>query len=136
MYIYGREENMNYNNYLERANDTLSIERANDIFVRIHNSINDTDEDAKELYEDFLDGAFKYASIRSLWLTMSKDEKMERDKERTLKHDSVINRINILARYLEKSGNDISWRTELGDSRKRIGDFACYIALFYGLEAR
>lgn len=136
MYIYGREENMNYNNYLERANDTLSIERANDIFVRIQNSINDTDEDAKELYIDFLEGAFKYAAIRSLWLTMTKDDKMERDKDRTLKHDSVINRINILARYLEKTSNDISWRAELGDSRKRIGDFACYIALFYGLEAR
>lgn len=127
---------MSYQNYLKRANDTLSIETASDIFKEIRNSINDTDEDAKELYEDFLDGAFKYASIRSLWLTMSKDEKMERDKERTFKHDSIINRVNILARYLEKMGNDISWRAELGDSRKRIGDFACYIALFYGLEAR
>ena len=127
---------MSYQNYLKRANDTLSIEIASDIFKEIRNSINDTDEDAKELYEDFLDGAFKYASIRSLWLTMSKDEKIERDKERTFKHDSIINRVNILARYLEKMGNDISWRAELGDSRKRIGDFACYIALFYGLEAR
>ena len=127
---------MSYQNYLKRANDTLSIEIASDIFKEIRNSINDTDEDAKELYEDFLDGAFKYASIRSLWLTMSKDEKMERDKERTFKHDSIINRVNILARYLEKMGNDISWRAELGDSRKRIGDFACYIVLFYGLEAR
>ena len=60
----------------------------------------------------------------------------KRDKERTFKHDSIINRVNILARYLEKMGNDISWRAELGDSTKRIGDFACYIALFYGLEAR
>ena len=127
---------MSYQNYLKRANDTLSIETANDIFEKIRNSISYTDEDAKELYEDFLDGAFKYASIRSLWLTMSKDEKMERDKERTFKHDSIINRVNILARYLEKMGNDVSWRVELGDSRKRIGDFACYIALFYGLEAR
>lgn len=127
---------MSYQNYLKRANDTLSIETANDIFEKIRNSISYTDEDAKELYEDFLDGAFKYASIRSLWLTMSKDEKMERDKERTFKHDSIINRVNILARYLEKMGNDVSWRVELGDSRKRIGDFACYLALFYGLEAR
>ena len=127
---------MSYQNYLKRANDTLSIETASDIFEKIRNSISYTDEDAKELYEDFLDGAFKYASIRSLWLTMSKDEKMERDKERTFKHDSIINRVNILARYLEKMGNDVSWRVELGDSRKRIGDFACYIALFYGLEAR
>ena len=61
---------------------------------------------------------------------------MDQDKGRTLKHDSVINRVNILARYLGNTGKDISWIEELGDSRKRIGDFACYVTLFYGLAAR
>ena len=127
---------MRYDQYLQRANDTLTIEDADEIFVGLKNCIDNGDEDAKELYYDFLEGAFKYSSIRSSWLTMTKDDKMERDKERTLKHDSVINRVNILARYLEKEGKDISWRVKLGDSRKKIGDFACYVALFYGLHAR
>lgn len=28
------------------------------------------------------------------------------------------------------------WREHLGDDRKRIGDFACYLALFYALNSR
>lgn len=127
---------MRYVDYLKKANDTLTLEEADDILSQIQNSIDSSDEDAAELYNDFLEGAFAYASVRSGWLLLSKEEKMEQDKGRTLKHDSVINRVNILARYLEKTGKDISWRDKLGDSRKRIGDFACYAALFYGLSAR
>lgn len=127
---------MRYEDYLKKANDTLKLEEADDILSQIQNSIDSSDEDAAELYNDFLEGAFSYASVRSGWLLLSKNEKMEQDKGRTLKHDSVINRVNILARYLEKTGKDISWREKLGDSRKRIGDFACYAALFYGLSAR
>lgn len=127
---------MRYEEYLKKANDTLTLEEADDILSQIQNSIDSSDEDAAELYNDFLEGAFSYASVRSGWLLLAKNEKMEQDKGRTLKHDSVINRVNILARYLEKTGKDISWREKLGDSRKRIGDFACYAALFYGLSAR
>lgn len=127
---------MGYEDYLKKANDILTLEEADDILSQIQNSIDSSDEDAAELYNDFLEGAFAYTSVRSGWLLLSKEEKMEQDKGRTLKHDSVINRVNILARYLEKTGKDISWRDKLGDSRKRIGDFACYAALFYGLSAR
>lgn len=28
------------------------------------------------------------------------------------------------------------WRERLSDDRKRVGDFACYIALFQGIDAR
>ena len=36
----------------------------------------------------------------------------------------------------ENTGKDISWRAELGEARKRIGDFACYVAWIYGVRAR
>ena len=127
---------MKYENYLNKASDTLTLEKANEILILIQDSIDNSDEDAVELYNDFLEGAFAYAVVRSGWLLLSKEEKMDQDKGRTLKHDSVINRVNILARYLEKIGKDVSWRGELGESRKTIGDFACYVALFYGLFAR
>lgn len=61
---------------------------------------------------------------------------MDQDKGRTYKHDSVINRVNILAMYFEKTGKEVSWREDLGKSRKTIGDFACYVSLVYGLRAR
>ena len=127
---------MLYDEYLNKPNGTLTFGVANKIFNAIYSSIDTSDEDAVALYNDFLEGAFAYANVRSGWLMLSKEEKMDQDKGRTLKHDSIINRTNILARYLEKTGKDISWRNELGESRKTIGDFACYVALFYGLGAR
>ena len=127
---------MLYDEYLNKPNGTLTLGVANKIFNAIYSSIDTSDEDAVALYNDFLEGSFAYANVRSGWLMLSKEEKMDQDKGRTLKHDSIINRTNILARYLEKTGKDISWRNELGESRKTIGDFACYVALFYGLGAR
>lgn len=130
------EESMKYEDYLNKANDIITLEKANEILLCMQAGIDSSDEDALELYNDFLEGALAYAAVRAGWLQLSREEKMEQDMGRTLKHDSVINRANILARYLEKSGKDVSWRAELGESRKTIGDFACYVALFYGLEAR
>ena len=127
---------MNYEEYLKRANDTLTFEEANRIFNAIQTGVDAFDEDASELYRDWLEAAFAYASVRSSWLQLSKEKKMELDSGRTAKHDTVIVRINVLSRYLGSIGKDVSWRDELGDSRKRIGDFACYVALVYGLNAR
>lgn len=68
---------MTYENYLKKANDTLTLEKANEILLQIQCSIDSSDEDATELYNDFLEGAFAYASVRSGWLLLSKDEKMD-----------------------------------------------------------
>ena len=126
---------MIYEEYLSK-NDSLTFEKAMEILEKIEANLDKNDEDAKELFNDFLEGAVAYANVRSGWLLLSNDEKMDQDKGRTLKHDSVINRVNILARFYENTGKDVSWRAELGDARKRIGDFACYVALIYGVRAR
>ena len=126
---------MIYDEYLTKK-DSLTLEKSDEILSQIEASVDKNDEDAMELYNDFLEGAVAYANVRASWLLLSNDEKMDQDKSRTYKHDSVINRVNILARYFEKCGKDVSWRVELGDARKRIGDFACYVALFYGVRAR
>ena len=126
---------MIYEEYLTK-NEALTLEKADENLSRIEASLDKNDEDAIELYNDFLEGAVAYANVRAGWLLLSNDEKMEQDKGRTYKHDSVINRVNILARYLDKIGKDVSWREALGESRKAIGDFACYVSLVYGLRAR
>jgi len=54
-------------------------------------------------------------------------------------HDEMITNCNILARYQEKTGKDISWRKALGDekvTRKVIGDFASYVAFVRALGGR
>lgn len=126
---------MIYEEYLTK-NDALTLEKADEILSRIEASLDKNDEDAMELYNDFLEGAVAYANVRAGWLLLSNDEKMDQDKGRTYKHDSVINRVNILAMYFEKTGKEVSWREDLGESRKTIGDFACYVSLVYGLRAR
>ena len=73
---------------------------------------------------------------------MTTEEKGAIDSRRSEIHNAVIREFDILARNLGKLGHDISWRDELGDLnrnpdyRKRIGDMACYLVLFEGLNAR
>lgn len=101
-----------------------------------------SDADAMELYEEFVGVATKYAAIRAEWLSLSKEEKMGKDRSRSSHHNGVIVYLNMLARYLRIQGKKAAWRDELGDEeadkmcRKTIGDFACYIAFVNGLCAR
>lgn len=100
------------------------------------------DAEAKEIYGELVVIAMKYAGIRAEWTMLSREEKAERDARRTSCHDSLIVKFNMLARYLRMQGKDARWRECLGDekdnpySRKRIGDFACYIAFVNSLNAR
>jgi len=91
------------------------------------------DEDAKELYEDLIECATKYAAFRANWALWNREKKMEQDESRTMCHNALISRFDILARYLRSIGCEAEWRDTLGDVavdpvyRKRIGDFACYM---------
>ncbi len=100
------------------------------------------DEDALELYEELMVTAVRYASIRSGWLLLSVEEKMDRDSSRTMCHNSLIVKFNQLAKYLRLQGKPAQWRDCLGYeeddryNRKRIGDFACYLAFLSAINAR
>lgn len=101
-----------------------------------------TDEDALEFYKALVKQANRYVSFRSAWGLWSREEKMEKDSDRSACHDSLIVKFNQLSRILKLQGKEASWRDELGyeeDSsynRKRVGDFACYIVLVNCLNAR
>lgn len=101
-----------------------------------------TDEDALDLYDELVSMAVKYAGIRSKWPMLKRQEQMDQDEGRTKCHDSFIVKCNKLARYLKMAEKEATWRDKLGDEsaepqiRKRIGDFACYIAFINGLSAR
>ena len=101
-----------------------------------------TDADALDLYNELLRASVKYAGIRAKWPSLSKQEKIDQDASRSACHDSVIIKINKLSRYLKTIGKEATWRESLGDEsadpyiRKRIGDFACYLAFVNCLYAR
>lgn len=86
---------------------------------------------SEDFYKFFLKAAEDYANTRTAWACMSQAERMEDDKARRHKHDAFISILTAVSRNL--SIDDIE---EILPDRKTKGDFACYIALFLGLEQR
>lgn len=85
---------------------------------------------------DFYKKAVQYAVLRAQWQVSSREQRLDLDLLRTTAHNAFIDACNILSRNMAASGKDISWRGELGYDRKVIGDFACYVHCFLGIEAR
>ena len=74
--------------------------------------------------------------MRVEWSLMSAAERLEVDRQRTAAHDAVIDAVNILSRSMAKAGLDNEWRRVLGDDRKDIGDFACFLVAHLGVMGR
>jgi len=85
-----------------------------------------------ELFET----AIRYTRIRVDWCFMDDDEKRNNDELRTRTHNSLIDACNILSREMTKAGEDANWSVILGNDRKVIGDFACYVHCLLGLSSR
>ena len=95
------------------------------------------DEVANELYEGCIKKIIKYASIRTNWKLYSFEQRRDEDPGRTITHDSLIGSFRMLYRYQkEKLNHPVTWLEDLGDDRKVIGDFACFIVFYLGVEMR
>lgn len=121
----------------------MSFEEADQCFSEIYSAVSkDLDEVMLEIYKDFTNACFRYQKIRVEWSNMSREERINIDAARTSAHNRVIDTHNILARYMDKVGLSTKWYTTIGyDSedrmtRKKLGDFACYVSLFLGLKYR
>ncbi|MFA7290560.1 MAG: hypothetical protein WC055_16930 [Melioribacteraceae bacterium] len=88
------------------------------------------------LRDTLIETAIRYSEIRVKWYFADDDMKREIDEERTRIHNVFIDSSNILSRAMIKEGENADWRLHLGNDRKLIGDFACYINLFIGLKSR
>lgn len=84
-----------------------------------------------DFYKLFLKIAVDYANTRTTWASMNKEERIEDDYARRLKHDAFISILSAVSRNLSIDNIE-----EVLPDRKTKGDFACYIALFLGLEQR
>ncbi len=114
--------------------DILTYEEAKEIYEMMNDHLDNTDEDIMDLYNTMIGKAVRYAHIRAGWPSLSRQEKQEQDSFRTAAHDGFISLINGVARTEGEAGRQ--WRERLSQDRRRIGDFACYIALFEGISAR
>ena len=90
----------------------------------------------KYLVDQFILKALRYTTLRVNWFISDQKARNELDDERTRAHNVFIDYCNIIAREMQKEGLDVSWRQQLGDDRKVIGDFACYVVAAIGEKAR
>ncbi|MFC6292266.1 hypothetical protein BHU61_00395 [Macrococcus epidermidis] len=118
--------------------DLLDFDTAQTIYTKLLSENNHNDSELKEYWDDFITECMNYSNFRSLWLTLSREEKNENDfdAKRTSVHNELIRSLKVIKRYLELEDKDTSWYEEITDNRKRIGDFANYIAYVYALNAR
>lgn len=117
--------------------EALSYEEATKIYADIVNGLNMcTQEYKRELVEGMKLRAIRYANKRAEWECMTPEERRDADAGRTSSHNAFIDQMNIIKRMLDTEGIDTSWREELGDDRKRIGDFACYMAYIFSVGNR
>ena len=116
--------------------DVLPADVALNAFFQIETACERKDPDFAMLYDDFIANALKYSQFRSKWATYSNEQKAEFDRSRTSAHNVFIQDCDIIARRMKHIGMDTSWRAEVGDDRKRIGDFACWITAIVAIRAR
>lgn len=90
----------------------------------------------ENLRKHFYKLAVRYANTRAEWNFMTVEEKAVEDAARSRLHNALIDSLNILTRQMEKDGEDTSWRSIMGNDRKIIGDFACYVAAWLGIRQR
>lgn len=83
-----------------------------------------------------IESAVRYARIRTDWNLADDATRRDADAIRTRAHDAFIDNCNILSRAMAHNGMNNDWRRTLGDQRKDLGDFACYLHCVLGLEAR
>lgn len=129
---------LTYDEYLNHhARNVLPVEEAISIYNDMLASFNACRvEDKDEYLESFLEKAIKYSQIRAKWELYSNEEKAEKDPNRTSTHDGVIIAANVLSRLIASDGTDAGWRERLGDNRKRVGDYACFVAYMMGVSNR
>lgn len=129
-----------YERYLHESKH-LTVEEMRDIHEQILSEIAE-DAEAREIYDELIHTATKYAGFRAEWLLWDRITKIEKDDSRTNCHNSLIVKFDMLARYLKSQGKGAKWRNELGYenedryNRKAIGDFACYLVFINSINAR
>ena len=94
------------------------------------------DDETLEMWQDLLNKAIEYTSIRAKWSLMSTAEKIEKDTHRTACHDSFINSLKIYVRYLKQLGINLLVNELIEQDRKTIGDFANYIVFREAIKNR
>lgn len=83
----------------------------------------------RDALQEVIHASTRYTQHRAEDSVRSREERNEEDRVRSLKHNSLVERVNGLSRRMAGTGESVEWRRQLGNIREVIGDFGC--ALFY-----
>jgi len=89
-----------------------------------------------ELRQDLVELAVRYARMRVDYLLADVERQRVLGADRTACHNALISSCDILARNMSQRGESTNWRYELGNDRKNIGDFACWLHALLAISAR
>jgi len=108
----------------------MELSEAKDIYSKLLSSRH------QSFVNSLVKSAVRYARLRVDWLLSDQEGRNELEAERTASHNAFISTCDILSRNMLKSGEDNTWRTQIGSNRKDIGDFACLIHAVLGINGR
>lgn len=94
------------------------------------------DAELQKLGVGMVEAAIRYAHVRTDWALWDETKRIQKDRERSAAHDAFIDACNVLSRTMRSRGKNNAWREQLGQDRKALGDFACFIHVALGLSAR
>ena len=115
--------------------EAIQLDEARDIYQSMMNLLDENDVDHMEIYENLVKKCVRYAEFRGQWPLLSTEKKLEIDSSRTSAHNSAITAFKMLSRI--QGEQSAEWADKIDfDDRKRVGDMACYITLFCGLDSR
>lgn len=117
----------------------MGNEKAQGIFDLMLAGADFTDQTEVELWNEIRTYALAYVDMRSLWVILNREEKVEKDARRTSCHNMFMSALRVYQRYLDGKGKGTLWanwlfQEELG--RKYVGDFAGYFLLCSSLKER
>lgn len=121
---------------LSDKNNILTFNESNEIYNEVISVLNQLNSEEMGYWDEFITSCIEYAEIRSTWLYLSRQEKLDKDALRTAMHNTVIRNLTVLKRVIEHRNENIEWYNRFNDDRKKIGDFACYISYIHSLSSR
>ena len=116
--------------------NVLSYEESKRIFGDILSADSGKDRELSDLIQLMISRAIKYSEERMNWSQMTKQEQIAADENRSRIHDLFIISVTKLSEYMYKNKYGNRWEDLLGSDRKRIGDFACYLAYTAAINER
>lgn len=104
-----------------------------DIAIGIYRAFRGTK--AAEERDDLIELAIRYAQARVEYLRADVERQRWLGPDRAATHNAFIMACDILSRRMRENGEDATWRSILGNDRRRLGDFACLLHCILGIAA-